>query len=260
MQLTPSREAMTLRMRTRSRIAVLFAVAVLSMAGLVVIARQTSAQSAVPISQEHHHHLVMENEYVRVYEVEVPAHEATLMHQHDRDYVYIVIGDADVTNQVQGKQAAKLHLRDTTVNFSKGPFAHIAVNDSDKPFRNVTIELLKPQGEVKVFAPSLNAALDSVNPDSAGIGVKDSPILETAELRVSAVEISGKGTWKPAAQRPRLTLDLYKFNELIESQIFPSAMKVGDLPYGFGWVDRGIEQFHGLREGLKLKILALEFR
>lgn len=227
---------------------------------LLTANRYPRADRAVPISEEHHHHLVMENEYVRVYEVEVPAHEATLMHQHDRDYVYVVIGDADVTNQVQGKQAAKLHLLDTTVNFSKGPFAHIATNDGEKPFRNVTIELLKPQGEVKVFAPSLNAALESVKPDSAGAGVKEAPILETSELRVSAVEISGRGTWKPAEQKPRLTLQLYKLEELIESRIFPSAMKVGDLPYGFEWVDRGIEQIHGLREGVKLKILALEFR
>jgi len=230
-------------------------------AALLLAANQNSpANRAVPISEEHHHQLVMENEYVRVYEVVVPAHEATLMHQHDRDYVYVVIGDADVSNQVQGKQPAKLHLPDTAVNFSKGPFAHIAVNDGDKPFRNVTIELLKPQGAVKVFATSLNAALESVSPDSAGAGVKDAPILETAELRVSAVEISGTGTWKPAEQRPRLSVTLYKLNELIESQIFPSAMKVGAFPYGFDWVDRGIEQIHGLRAGVKLKILALEFR
>lgn len=235
--------------------------AFLGLAAFLLAANQhPSTDRAVPISEEHHHHLVMENEYVRVYEVEVPAHEATLMHQHDRDYVYIVMGDADVTNQVQGKPAAKLHLSDTAVNFSKGPFAHIATNDGDKPFRNVTIELLKPQGDVKVFATSLNAALESVKPDSAGAGVKAAPILETGELRVSAVEITGRGTWKPAEQKPRLTLQLYKLDELIESRIFPSAMKVGDLPYGFEWVDRGIEQIHGLREGVKLKILALEFR
>jgi hypothetical protein len=233
----------------------------LGLAALLLVANQSPrANQAVPIPEEHHHHFVMENEYVRVYEVEVPAHEATLMHQHDRDYVYIVIGDADVTNQVQGKQGAKLHLSDTAVNFSKGPFAHVATNDGDKPFRNVTIELLKPQGDVKVFAPSLNAALESVKPDSAGAGVKDAPILETGELRVSAVEISGKGTWKPAEQKPRLTLQLYKLDELIESRIFPSAIKVGALPYGFEWVDGGIEQIHGLRDGVKLKILALEFR
>ena len=245
-------------------IAFRFEIATATLLGLAALllagGQNTPANRAVPIPEEHHHHLVMENEYVRVYEVEVPAHEATLMHQHDRDYVYIVIGDADVTNQVQGKQAAQLHLSDTAVNFSKGPFVHIATNDGDKPFRNVTIELLKPQGDVKVSAPSLNAALESVKADSAGAGVKEAPILETGELRVSAVEISGRGTWKPADQKPRLTLQLYKLDELIESQIFPSAMKVGDLPYGFEWVDRGIEQIHGLREGVKLKILALEFR
>ena len=215
--------------------------------------------TAVPISQEHHHHLTMENEYFRVYEVEVGAHEATLMHRHDHDYVYIVLGDAEVSNQLQGKAPAKLHLPDTTVNFSKGPFAHIAANNGDAAFRNVTIELLKPQGEVKVFAPSVNAALESTKADSASAGVKEAPILETAELRVSAVEISGKGVWQPAGGLHRLVLNLYMLNDLIGSGIWPSTQKVGDLPYGLSWFDGAVQQLRGMRD-VKMKCLALEFR
>src|SRR5258705_401527 len=35
------------------------------------------APNAVPLSQEPHHHLVLENDYVRVFRVSVPAHAAT---------------------------------------------------------------------------------------------------------------------------------------------------------------------------------------
>src|ERR1700731_353578 len=57
--------------------------------------------AAVPISEEHHHHLVLENPFIRAYEVEVPPHESTLFHRHDQDYIYIVFGDADITNAVE---------------------------------------------------------------------------------------------------------------------------------------------------------------
>ncbi|HET9401960.1 MAG TPA: hypothetical protein VFO34_13515 [Candidatus Acidoferrales bacterium] len=222
---------------------------------------QTSgaASKAVPISSEHHHHLAMENSFVRVYEVEVPAHEATLMHQHDRDYVYIVLGDSDVTNEVQGKSAVKMSLPDTAVNFSKGPFAHIAGNNGEKPFRNVTIELLKPQGEVKSHFPSVNAALAAAKPIAGADGAREALILETNELRVFAVEISGKGVWQPAGGVNRLVLNLYMLNDLIQSGIWPSTAKVGDLPYGLSWFDGAVQQLRGMRD-VKMRCLALEFR
>ena len=61
---------------------------------------QAARAKPVPISQEHHHHLIIENSYLKAYEVEVPAHESTLLHQHDYDYVYVVLDGAQVTNKV----------------------------------------------------------------------------------------------------------------------------------------------------------------
>jgi hypothetical protein len=38
-------------------------------------------------------------------------------------------------------------MADAQVGYSRGGFAHIARNESGLPFNNVTVELLKPQGE-----------------------------------------------------------------------------------------------------------------
>jgi len=108
---------------------------------------QTAA--AVPITSEPHHHLSLQNDYVKVYEVEVAPHESTLLHQHDRDYVYITIGDAQVTSAIPGRPEVHLKLADGEARFSRGGFAHVARNDADTPFRNVTIELLRLQGELR---------------------------------------------------------------------------------------------------------------
>jgi|SRR6266403_616052 len=118
-------------------------------AALLLLTFSSNAQApvAVPIPKEPHHHLVLENDYVRVFRVSVPAHEATLLHQHDVPYLYVALGPADVINAVQGKPEVHLVMADGQLGYSPGHFAHIARNESSMPFNNVTIELLKPQGE-----------------------------------------------------------------------------------------------------------------
>jgi hypothetical protein len=116
---------------------------------LFLFAFSPGAQSpvAVPVANEPHHHLVLENDYVRVFRVSVPAHEATLLHQHDLPYVYVSLGPADVVNAVAGKPEARLVMTDGQVGYSRGGFAHIVRTDAGSTFDNVTIELLRPQGE-----------------------------------------------------------------------------------------------------------------
>jgi hypothetical protein len=103
------------------------------------------AASEVEITNEPHHHLAFENEYVRVFKVEVAAHDATLMHRHRHDYLFVSLGAADVSNEVEGKSPAQLKLQDGQTGFLLGNFAHIARNLAASPFRNITIELLLDQ-------------------------------------------------------------------------------------------------------------------
>lgn len=112
------------------------------------------AQAPEPVPLAHgntpgepHHHLKIENEYVRVYYVEVPPHENTQLHQHDHDYLFVTLGDSDVINAVRDKPEVHLVLKDGETHFTRGGFAHVARNLANTPFRNITIELLKPQAE-----------------------------------------------------------------------------------------------------------------
>ena len=103
------------------------------------------AQTAteVEITAEPSHHLVLENETVRVFKVEVAAQSATLMHRHRHDYFSVSLGDAHISNEVEGKTPVDVKLSDGETRFAAGNFAHIARDLSDKPFRNVTIEILQ---------------------------------------------------------------------------------------------------------------------
>ena len=112
------------------------------------------AQTAteVEITAEPSHHLALENEYVRVFQVEVAPHASTLMHRHRHDYFFVTLGDSHFSNEVEGKPPVELTLPDGETRFTPGNFAHIARNLSAQPFRNVTIELL--QDEKLRTAPS----------------------------------------------------------------------------------------------------------
>jgi hypothetical protein len=163
--------------------------------GLLMLTFSLNAQApvAVPIPKEPHHHLVLENSYVRVFRVSVPAHESTLLHQHDVPYVYVALGPADVINAVQGKPEAHLTMADGQVGYSRGGFAHIARNESGTPFNNVTIELLRPQGEPKNLC-------DKVVPGDPGPcfhetrlnSYTNSPSFETDGIKVFSLEMQPK--------------------------------------------------------------------
>lgn len=107
------------------------------------VAAQTSTE--VAITAEPSHHIVLDNEDVRVFKVEVAPHTATLMHRHKHDYIAVTIGDAHISNEVEGKSPVEVTLHDGGTGFTSGNFAHIARNLSDQPFRNVTIELMQDE-------------------------------------------------------------------------------------------------------------------
>jgi hypothetical protein len=103
-----------------------------------------AAQAApeVELNSEPHHHLALENKYVRVYNVEVLPHTDTLMHWHRHDYIAVNLGDAEVINVVKDKPPVTVNLHDGQTTFASAAFAHIARNQTDQPFRNVTIEIV----------------------------------------------------------------------------------------------------------------------
>jgi len=107
------------------------------------LAAQTTTE--VEITAEPAHHLAVENDYIRAFNVEIAPHTATLMHHHRHDYVYVTIGDAHISKEVEGKPPVEVKLANGDTRFSPGNFAHIARNLADQPFRNVTIELMQDE-------------------------------------------------------------------------------------------------------------------
>lgn len=101
------------------------------------------ARQEAEITAEPHHQLVMADDRVRVFNVEIPPHSETLMHWHRHDYVYVTLGDSQVVNTVKGKNPVHVEMRDGQTGFLPGGFAHMARNLSGQLYRNVTVEFLQ---------------------------------------------------------------------------------------------------------------------
>src|SRR5262245_25374413 len=117
--------------------------------GLLCLAAAAQPQQTVDITSEPSHHLVFQNEYLRAFNVIVAPKASTLVHRHEHDYVFVTLGDADLTNARVGEPPAGLQLKDGETRFTPGGFAHAAVNNSNRPFHNITIDLLQAATNVK---------------------------------------------------------------------------------------------------------------
>ena len=102
----------------------------------------------VDIFHEPHHHFVYKSDKITAWNVMVPPRTATLMHEHDMDYLFVTLGPAVVTSLPLKGAPTQLVLRDGEVRFAKAPLIHVADNYSNEPFHNVTIELAHPATNV----------------------------------------------------------------------------------------------------------------
>src|SRR2546428_8302430 len=113
--------------------------------------QSNSAQSPVEISGEPRHHPKFENEFVRVWDVTVPAGDATHWHVHRSDNVVVTFGDASLHIETVGAAPTDSQLKLGDVGFRKSTYVHRAINVGTTPFHNFTIELLKsPAGSQEV--------------------------------------------------------------------------------------------------------------
>jgi quercetin dioxygenase-like cupin family protein len=101
--------------------------------------------SVIPLKMEPHHHLAFHNEYVNVYQVQVKPHDAVKLHRHDYDAISVMLDGASVTVHAPDKPDVHQELQAAQVRLQPKGYVHQTSIDGDKLYRNVTIELLKPQ-------------------------------------------------------------------------------------------------------------------
>jgi hypothetical protein len=154
----------------------------------------------VPISAEPHHRLVLQNDFVHVYNVTVPPLDATLLHAHDLPYLYVTLDPSEITNEVTGQPPVHMTLQDGETHYNPGHFAHLVRTDSGLAFHNITVELARTQVAARNLCKEVlpGAARDCPGGRESAAGKKLSseatddvvPYFETDEVRVELRKVA----------------------------------------------------------------------
>jgi hypothetical protein len=134
--------------------AILFA----GLLGAAVSGPLPAQDEVVPANKEPRHVVKLENEWVRVIDVEIPEGERTLFHTHSLDYPYVLITSVTLFNQVYGQEPKDVKMEAGFIGYyrasTQGEYTHRFINRGPGTFRAIGIELLKPlQASDRVVAP-----------------------------------------------------------------------------------------------------------
>ncbi len=108
-----------------------------------------SCHDVVAIEQEPRHHLIVANEFVRAFAVEIAPHDRTLCHHHTHEYLMYVAGDAQIVSAPRDGDPKMHSYPDGDCELSPPGLVHVVENLTDAPFRNLLVELLPAVDDVQ---------------------------------------------------------------------------------------------------------------
>jgi quercetin dioxygenase-like cupin family protein len=149
--------------------------------------------SVITMDQEPHHHLTLQNDYVKVFKVEVAPGDSIVLHRHDQDTIAIAIGDQLVTVGVPGKPDVHQKNEDAQVRLQRGGYVHSTHVDGDTPYHTVAVELLQPQTNFHnvcaVVLPGQPLNCPDTLATASSSSYKSQVLLESGETRVRLVHV-----------------------------------------------------------------------
>jgi hypothetical protein len=215
-------------------------------AALWFLAPPLFAQSSeiITMDQEPHHHLALQNEYVKVFKVEVSPGDSIVLHRHDQDTIAIAIGEQLVTVGIPGKPDVHQKNADAQVRLQRGGYMHSTRVDGNTPYRTIAVELLHPQTNFHNVCTEVLPGQPLNCPDAAAkasSGYPSQPLLESNETRVRLVRVlpgqsANLGEVSPAWDAHQLIIALDAVSISLKSGQAPAkSLQPGD----FEWIEGG---------------------
>jgi hypothetical protein len=203
--------------------------------GLAVLTVTTFAQGVptpelqVPAIREPHHFVKLDNKYVRVLDVTVPAFGGTLYHIHENPYFWISIGAATLRGQSLGaKEIINIEPADGEVRYSP-VITHRVGNIGSTAFRNITVQI-QSRDDVSPAGPAL------VSPRPTGY--QGTPALDNELVRVERLILEpGQSTGRYTLPRSGILIAAHDGIITVERQGTSGhriEMKAGDFDWHTG--------------------------
>jgi hypothetical protein len=145
----------------------------------------------IPLKSEPHHHLVLHNDFVNVYSVQVQPKDSVLLHKHEFDAVGIMLNDAEITVSGPGKPDSHQKVVGGQLRLQQAGYVHSTIIDANTPYRNVTVELLLPQQEGRNICASVITAqpLNCPSAQADGAAFSEQPQFETNQTKVNLIRL-----------------------------------------------------------------------
>jgi hypothetical protein len=186
-------------------------------------------ESPVELRNEPHHHLKFENQYVRVWDTLIPAHEATLWHVHSYNNVVLTLADANVRVETIGADPAESQPKLGDVGFRKAPYTHRTMSIGDTPFHNMAVEIL-------ALPKNLEAAVEEGR----------TPLIENEQVRIYRISLAaGESTGIQTDLLPGLLVAITSGNVEIlqtgQSQSHSAHFNAADVQWHEKQISRSIQ-------------------
>jgi quercetin dioxygenase-like cupin family protein len=139
----------------------------LSFTLLAAVALCVAQDSPVPVDQEPHHKVVLQNDYVQVLRVTLPAGESTLYHTHSHDRAAIELCTTTIAQQKPGEAeapGAPIHPGQLSMATADQPYTHRVHNLGPAVFEVLDVEFL--QRPAKPAAPGSDNPVAAENPSA----------------------------------------------------------------------------------------------
>ena len=192
----------------------------------------TQEQSIIPLKLEPHHHLVLHNDYVNVYSVQVEAKDSVLLHKHNLDAIGIMLSDAEITVRTPGKPDSHQKVLAAQLRLQQAGYVHSTAIEGDAAYHNVTVELLLPQQDRRNVCASVISGqplnCPSALPDSAALS--EQPQFETNRTKINMIHLKPQQSITlEASAQSRLVIVLDDSAIVTGVNSPPKALRSGDI-------------------------------
>jgi hypothetical protein len=188
--------------------------------------------SVIPLKSEPHHRLILHNDLVNVYSVQVQPKDSVLLHKHDLDAIGIMLSDAEITVRVPGKPDSHQKVVAGQLRLQQAGYVHSTSIDGDTAYRNVTVELILPQQERRNICNSVMSAqpLNCPSARADSVASLEQPQFETNQTKINLIRLKPQHSITlDASAQSRLIVVLGDTAVVSGVNVGPKALGSGDI-------------------------------
>jgi hypothetical protein len=200
-----------------------------------------------PASEVKYRHPILQTGRFIAYLLEIPPHEATMMHRHERDILTVFVSGAKTTSTFYGHEPVTDAIPSGEARFRPAGFAHATRNEDSVVFRAVILEFTQSQGALRLQSDEQHYC----NQDSPNACVTEKQKICTDGFCVTEIRLAPgaiRKTTVPAGSYAIIAVDDCELSDGLHKSASPHAYRSGDIQYfeaaGSSWKNSGRTEAH----------------